>query len=213
LLQFRQENPEFTFRIWSPSECDEFVRSNFGHHPISEVYFRAKFGPLAADIWRYLVLLKFGGWYFDINKRVTGGLLQFMSPDCELVLSYERNLFSGDTSLSQGIDHPQNAVCNWGIGAAPDNPVLQRLIADICEDTPLFSGRVWRKPKEAIIDYTGPRRLTRTLHKFVGQFGAAGICQAGIDFHGQGDFDMAGSWVRYLTNPPYAAARDQPILT
>jgi len=212
LTRFRDENPEMEFRLWDNAERDAFVAHEFGDHPISAVYFGAQFGPMAADIWRYLVLIRLGGWYFDINKCVLSGLARLANLDCDLIVSYEQNSFTLTHPAPNGLTHPQNVVCNWGIGAAPKSPVLTRVIDDICNDAPVYKDKVWQKPKEAIIDFTGPRRLTRTIHSHVAEFGTAGIYQAGIDFHGSGVFDMPGSDVRYLTSPPYAAERNAPIL-
>jgi mannosyltransferase OCH1-like enzyme len=200
------------FRLWSHAEQDAFVANEFSDHPIAEVYFGAQFGPMAADIWRYLVLIRHGGWYFDINKCVRGGLARYASPECNIVVSYEQNAFELEHAAPDGLTHPNNVISNWGFGTAPNNPILTRVVEDICNDAPLYRNRLWKNPKEAIIDFTGPRRLTRTIHEHVSQFGAVGICQAGIDFNGCGVFDMPGSHVRYLTTPSYATAQNMPIL-
>jgi mannosyltransferase OCH1-like enzyme len=213
LNRFRQNNPEMTFRLWSDNERDNFVVSEFGDHAIADIYFRAAFGPLAVDIWRYLVLLRLGGWYFDINKCVDGALVDFMQDECEMLISFEKNFMHGSDSASTGLQHPENVICNWGMAAMPNHPVMARVINDICMNVAHYGARIWVNPKDAIIDFTGPRRLTRAIQAHANENGLDGVCQAGIDFHGKGVFNMPKSWVRYITNPPYAESTSRPILS
>jgi len=70
--RIRAENPDFTHKVFSIDECEQFMKEHFG-----ERYLRAyqKVIPLAykADLWRYCVLYVHGGIYLDISYEPING--------------------------------------------------------------------------------------------------------------------------------------------
>lgn len=212
---FRERNPNHEFRIVSHEERDAFVMERFSDHPVAEIFEKANFQPMKADIWRYLVLLTYGGWYFDIKSCLRVSLDSLARPDIEAVVTYEKmqdkRLRNGPTHPD--VLHPGHRLVNWGFAARPGHPILHHVIAGIVERAPQYVGRTVKDPKGAIIDLTGPTMFARALYATAKEHGLAGVLQHGFEFDDAGIYEMRYSWVRFLTAPSYAQARDQPIIT
>jgi hypothetical protein len=213
---FRSLNPDFSFHIWVDDERHQFVFDNYFNHPIRTIYEKALFGPLSTDIWRYLVLLKVGGWYFDIKSCVTAPLFSLLN-DAQrdkAVITFERNLLPGHTRhIDAGLlAHPHNVVANWGLASAPGFGLIEELVDNICVAYPEFKGKPFSRPKPAILDFTGPHRMTQVVRSFSASAEFKDVVQAGIDFNGTGVYEIPGSRVRYLSIPHYAKVRDTPIV-
>jgi mannosyltransferase OCH1-like enzyme len=115
--EFRDLNPDFTFRIWTDDERNEFVADYFSREPIWEIYKNAAFGPLSTDIWRYLTLRELGGWHFDITSVVLAPLSSLLrDPGADrAVITFEKNLFSepiSDSSATAHLLHPTHVIAN-----------------------------------------------------------------------------------------------------
>lgn len=211
---FRALNPEHEFRIVDDAEAAAFVDHHYGDHPIADIYHRVRFGPMRSDIWRYLVLLHEGGWYFDIKSVLLRPLREFHDADDWFVFAWERRDPSEgrtlDVTLEDGLT--DRAVTNWALAAAPGHPLLRRLIDDICRSASEVGEEVVANPKAAILRVTGPHRLAATLRAHVAEHGTSGLRCWGVEFGDAGCYDLPGSWTRFLRIPSYARAREAPLL-
>lgn len=218
IAAFRERNPDVSFVFHDKSHRDQYMKAHYGTHPIYEIYRNARFGPLQVDIWRYCLILDQGGYYMDINKELTKPLRDFIGPDTQAFFAYEStlSLMVAPNEIAHRLANPHNLVVNWGFGFAKGHPILQKTIDNICKYYPQFAGRVFEQPKHAIIKLTGPAMLTQSLYDAMRENTDpafdAGLVQAGIDFHGAGNSNMARSWVRYAQVPAYAQARNQIIV-
>lgn len=211
---FRARNPEYEFRLVDDAGADAFVQRHFGDHPIADVYRRARFGPMRSDIWRYLVLLKEGGWYFDVKSALLRPLREFHGSGDGFVFAWERRDSSEDGHLDVPFEGglTDRAVMNWALAAAPGHPLLRRLIDDICVAADEVGTAPVPNPKATILNVTGPNRLAATLRDHVADHGAAGLRCWGVEFGDTGCYDLPGSWTRFLRVPSYARAQDTALL-
>jgi mannosyltransferase OCH1-like enzyme len=214
LATFRELNPELTFLLWDRAQRDDYMRAHWGHHPVSEIYQQAQFGPMKADLFRYCLLADRGGFYFDISKGVSVPLRRFYGTDTDALITFEphANPAPGNPATAANLLHPDKLVLQWGLGFAPGHPIPLRTIANICEAYPTYKGRTFASPKSAILAFTGPAMFTRSVHDVLAMGPLPNMAQAGIDFDGHGIFAMKGSKVRYMTAPAYTKAKDQPIV-
>lgn len=59
-------NPGWEYRLWDDDQITRFINDNFGSD-LAAVFNSVPLGVMKADIWRYAVLLKYGGVYADID--------------------------------------------------------------------------------------------------------------------------------------------------
>jgi hypothetical protein len=83
MARFRDLNPELTFELWDRPRREAYLRTQWGEHPIFEIYQKSLFGPMKADIFRYCLMADRGGFYFDISKGCAAPLRTFYGPETE----------------------------------------------------------------------------------------------------------------------------------
>lgn len=63
-------NPDFEYIFMDDNQCRQFIKDNFDSRTLS-AFDSLVPGAYKADLWRYCVLYKYGGIYFDIKLRPT----------------------------------------------------------------------------------------------------------------------------------------------
>lgn len=216
LARFRQRNADFTFRFFSDADADRFMADMFGDHPIYAVYQSGLFGPLKMDIWRYCMLYRFGGVYCDIGKAIRTPIRELISTEASAVIAWEkRNVspFPVSATAAAVLQHPDKRVINWAMMFAPRHPVMKRVIDGIVDRFPTVRGVCMLEPKEAILKFTGPLWLTECILAAAETGELHDVVQCGIEFHDSAEWELPGSYVRYIGRPAYILARNQPIVS
>lgn len=215
MARFRELNPELSFELWDREQRLAYLRTNWGHHPIHEIYEKALFGPMKADIFRYCLMADRGGFYFDISKGCSAPLRSLYSAETEALITFEPHdsPTTCDQAAAAHLMHPGKLLLQWGFGFAPRHPIPLRTIENICAEYPRFRSRSFASPKDAIRELTGPVMFTRSVREVFAAGPLPNVVQAGIDFNGFGLFALAGSNIRYITVPSYIDARNRPIVS
>lgn len=214
LAEFRKRNADFTFQFFSDVDADRFMAESFGDHPIYEVYKSGLFGPLKMDIWRYCILYHFGGVYCDIGKAIGRPIRELIPADASAVIAWERrnaSPFPVSATAAATLQHPDKRVINWAMMFAPHHPVMKRVIDGIVDRFPSVRGVPMAEPKEAILRFTGPLWLTECILAAAETGDLEGVTQSGIEFDGSAEWNLPGSYVRYIGCPAYILAKNQPI--
>lgn len=214
IRSFRQRNSDISFVLFNEEMLNRYMRDFWGHHRIYQIFLDSKFGPMRADIFRYCILYEKGGYYFDISKGCDVPLRSIHNSQSEAVISFEDNYHGWDLSdrVKKRLDFPDNLVIQWGFGFAKGHPILERIINSIVENEADFRGKTFAIPKEAILDYTGPRSFTKVVHESIGSLSSETVTQVGVDFLGHGHYALKGSYVRYFTKKHYTEFSDSVIL-
>ena len=214
LSAFRSRNPDFSFQFFDDVAIERYMEDHFGNHPVHEVFRNAVYGPMRTDIWRYCLLFERGGVYCDIGKAINIPLRELTSHSSAVISWEERNPepFRPSSVVSDRLEHPDRRVINWALMFEPRHPLLESVIDGIVDKYPRFRARPFTDPKQAILELTGPIHLTECVHAFAETSALEGIRQAGINFEGAGQWELPGSYVRYLESPPYILAKDQVIV-
>ena len=101
-------NPEYEYRFFDDNDIIDFLQTDF---PVYlEGYKRLKFGASKADLWRYLIIYKYGGVYADIDSKCINPLCHWVDPNASFV-----------TQLGVNKD-----ICQWLILSIPGNPIFLR---------------------------------------------------------------------------------------
>jgi mannosyltransferase OCH1-like enzyme len=169
---------------------------------------------MKADIFRYCILFEKGGYYFDISKGCDLSLRSMHNPQADALISFEDNHHGWEISdsVKEKLDYPDNLVIQWGFGFAKGHPILGAIIDSIVENEAGFRGKTFANPKEAILEYTGPRSFTRVVHETIRSLSNQTLTQVGVDFLGHGSYALKGSYVRYFTKKHYTEFSDSLIL-
>lgn len=218
LEKFRNLNSDYTFKFFNKDQRDDYMRTNYSNHPIHEIYQKVNFGASKVDIFRYCLLLKEGGWYFDINKGVKIPLRDISQFDDEAVISFEKNLTKNyfaqkpPKKIINKLQYPKNTLFQWGFGFKKNHPLLKEVIANIVEDYPNYKGKRLTNIQKGVLDFTATFKWTKTIWSVIEKNPKIKIRQCGIDFYGQGYYIMKGSWSRYLKSPSYIGMKDKILV-
>lgn len=214
IQKFRDINPDLSFKFFDEVNRDRWMEENFTGRTILEVYKCSTLGPSKADIFRYCIIYKLGGYYFDISKGCSLSLTSLHSPDSDGIISFEKNTlyYPPDYEGFKYILHPDKYILQWGFGFVPGHLILKRVIENIEENYINFKGTVFLKPKVGVLMFTATGRFTKVVREVLNEYPEINITQAGIDFYGHGIFEMPGSRARYLLSPAYAELRNKVIL-
>lgn len=141
-------NPGWEVKLWDDARCKEFVKKEFPEY-------LAAYSGLAknverADFFRYLVVLRYGGVYADIDTECTQPLEEILLPMDTLVVGWEGEEPSWERLMNRHFaryrqvcsPHPSDPVfmqspgnheiaCiqvqQWFFAAAPGHPALRRV--------------------------------------------------------------------------------------
>lgn len=210
IRKFRKINADLDFIFFSANERLSYLEQNWAGHPITEIYRKAKFGPMKADIFRYCIVYERGGYYFDISKGMKVAITSLHGSGAEAFLSFEGNNCNcpDNPILKSRLLLPNNCVIQWGFGFSAKSKVLKTLIESIVENYPNFVGKVFENPKEEIVKLTGPLAMTKALHATLIQNPEFAISQSDVDFGGNGIYALPGAGARHRKYPSYAAVRN-----
>eukprot|EP01065_Artemidia_motanka_P038192 TRINITY_DN47044_c0_g1_i1.p1 TRINITY_DN47044_c0_g1~~TRINITY_DN47044_c0_g1_i1.p1 ORF type:complete len:934 (+),score=235.41 TRINITY_DN47044_c0_g1_i1:51-2804(+) len=154
---WREQNPHYTYRLWTDPEMDVYMREHFPH--LVDVWAASR--PIErADIFRYAVLLRDGGVYSDLD-------VSCLIPVDEWASEYRS--FGNPIRLIAGLEvvtgnrsdwylwwSRRFQMVQWTIAAAPGHPVLARALRRI--------GQLWRQKGRSlfgnrsanVMESTGP---------------------------------------------------------
>ena len=212
--KFRDLNPEISFKIFTNEKTDQYMKESWSSHPIYQLYLRAVYGPMRADIFRYCIIYERGGYYFDIAKGCNFPLTKLHALGDSGLIAYEPVdcLIYPDVDIIRLLQHPEKYLLQWGFGFSKEHPVLKQVIDNICKHSEFFENLVFDIPKNAILMLTGPGMFTRSFREVIAREPGINVRQAGINFNGFGVFSMPKSETRYLKIPAYQHARNGRII-
>jgi hypothetical protein len=99
-------NPEYKYRFFDDNDILQFLKKNFPAYLAG--FNQLKYGASKADLWRYLIIYKYGGIYADLDCKCLNPLRSWIDPTASFV-----------TQLGINKD-----ICQWLIISEPKNPVF-----------------------------------------------------------------------------------------
>ena len=99
-------NPEYEYRFHDDDDIINFLITDFPEY--LDGYRILKYGASKADLWRYLIIYKYGGVYADMDCRCITPLREWIDPKAVFV-----------TQLGTNKD-----ICQWLIISEPQNPIF-----------------------------------------------------------------------------------------
>ena len=165
----RAANPNWEYRFYD-DDAAGFISTNYGPR-VLRYYDRIndKYGPARADLFRYLLLYKCGGAYFDIKSSPAKPLDEILLSDDRYLLSRWNNQPGRDNPFAGWGLHPElrsapgGEFQQWHIVAAPGHPFLkaaiERVLGNIDRYDPDLHGTGFR----GVLRTTGPIAYTLAI--------------------------------------------------
>jgi len=189
-----QMNPGYEYKLYDDQEAEEFVSTELPEY--LEAYKALPRAVERADFFRYLVLLKKGGVYADLDVHCATPINRWINPDSRMVVGWERNF----GSLEEAHDNDyvrQHQLLQWTFMAEPGHPALRELCDSIAEHAfePEPDADSAARANEIILERTGPGAFTDVVLKWFQK-----------DLHGEQRYGHEESkWVEILPEVAFGA--------
>ncbi len=157
-------NPAFEYLYFDNNDVDAFVRNEFPEY--QQVFQSFPFRIQKYDFFRYLVIYRFGGFYFDLDVFFAASLEELTNHSS--VFPFEELTLSQHLRRHHQMDWE---IGNYGFGAAAKHPFLEAVIRNCVRAQ---QDPTWVQPMMDgipsmfrtdfyVLNTTGPGLLTRTL--------------------------------------------------
>jgi len=203
VVNVKSLNPEFEYRFFDDADVSTFVRKEFPEY--QQVFEKFPFRIQKFDFFRYLVVFKLGGFYFDLDVFLASGLEALRKHEC--VFPFEELTIN---RFLRGRYEMDWEIGNYAFGAVPNHPFLEAVIQNCVRAQ---RDPAWVKPMMQgipalfrsefyVLNTSGPGLLSRTLAenpdlaKDVTVLFPEDVCDSGT-WHQFGHFGvhaMEGSW-------------------
>lgn len=170
----KSNNPDWEYRFYDNKQCSLYILENYG----KEMYgvfksINPAYGAAKADFFRYLLLYKEGGVYFDIKSTCTIPLSELIRPEDEFLLSNWPNE-SGEfkrAGLKIELWHvPHGEYQQWYIIAKPNSPFLKTVIDRVVHNIKNYNPWKYSVAKRGVLKLTGPIAYTLAIHPLKNYF-------------------------------------------
>lgn len=170
-------NPDYEHVILTDTKMAQYVRENYGGSEVEELYFEVQDYILLSDLVRYLILLKDGGVYNDLDVGCEKAIDTWVPPQFELaagvILGVEvDNKFGPDGRTFNGGDDLFELV-NWTMMAKPNQPFLRFLVSrvisnlrEIAEEQGTTIAGLKLHTIQEVLQTTGPAAMTRAFFDY-----------------------------------------------
>jgi hypothetical protein len=161
-------NPTWQHRIYDDADIEDFILDVYGRRILG--YFKRinnKYGAARADLFRYLLLYRYGGAYLDIKSTFVRPIDEVLQPGDTYLLSRWRNKvgeehegwgFARDLRHVEGGEFQQ-----WHIVSAPGHPFLKAVIENVLTNIDRYHPWLHGTGSSAVFRVTGPVAYTLAI--------------------------------------------------
>lgn len=150
-------NPNWTHTLFDENDIVKYLENNYPHS-ILEIYnsINPKYGAAKADFFRYLLMYKEGGAYFDIKSAMKYPLDQIIKYDDEYVLTR-------DKCQCKLLGNIEGEFQQWYIICKPRHPYLKSVIDNVIKNILEYDISKDGTGKAGVFKVTGPIVYTESI--------------------------------------------------
>ena len=156
---------------FSHKERDNYMKSYWENNEIFKIYQNSTFQQSKADIFRYCFLFDNGGFWLDFKSTIKVNPNNLLGDQHKIVLLSSTRMFEENkfTALDPEIKNllKSRYLTNWFIGSEKGNKFIELIIDNICKNKDKYENRVFKDPKNAILEFTGPLNVTNSLIEYL----------------------------------------------
>jgi inositol phosphorylceramide mannosyltransferase catalytic subunit len=179
-------NPGWEHRLYDDHDIETFVRDVFGDAMLA--WYRkidCAYGAARADLFRYLIIYRYGGVYLDIKSSITRPLDEIIGPDDRMIISHWPNRpgepFENWGRWSELIDaNARGEVQQWHIIAAPGHLAIGAVIRRVLRNLSQYNEKIVGVGQEGVVRVTGPIPYSLEVFPHIGTEGVRLIENAQI---------------------------------
>ena len=162
---------KFNIIYFDHKDRDIYMKRNWKDHPIFDIYSKLKIQQAKSDVFRYCFVYQNGGYWLDFKSSIYFKIGEIKNLKEKVVLlcsSEEINKNNIPISNEKKLFLTHNKVLNnWFFGAEKNSIFIKSFIEEIINVSHEFRGINFTSPKDAIIRFTGPYKLTEFFYKYI----------------------------------------------
>jgi mannosyltransferase OCH1-like enzyme len=156
----KKTNPNWDYKLYDNSDCQKYIEKNYPEYLQYYLAINPKYGAARADLFRYLIMYKEGGAYFDIKSAMEYPLDKVIYPLDEYILSHWGNNVGWP---HQGILKKYGEFQQWHIICMEKHPALKAVIDKVIENIQTYDVNKTGVGKSGVLKVTGPIPYTRAI--------------------------------------------------
>jgi mannosyltransferase OCH1-like enzyme len=166
----RKKNPTYKYFLFDDNECIDFIKNNYDKDTLDTyMLINHKYGPAKADLFRYLLLYKYGGIYLDIKSSCD-------LPFSEIIKSNDKYILCHWSEKGHGSsEHLNNNFYGefqqWNIICVPNHPFLKNVIDKVIYNIKNYDIKKDGVGKLMVLNITGPFAYTRAITPILNKYG------------------------------------------
>lgn len=174
IQHLQQLNPGWAYSLYDDADIESFILQEYGEKILS-YYLRInpRYGAARADLFRYLLIYRYGGVYLDIKSTLDKPLDEVLLPEDKYILSHWDNLpgqrYDPRTGHYKAIDSilPRGEYQQWHIIAVAGHSFLRRVILQVLYNLDHY--HPWRNGVAFMgtIHTTGPVPYSLGIHHVI----------------------------------------------
>lgn len=159
ILNTIENNPEFDYYLYSDADSRSFITANYDSDVVN-AFDLLRPGAYKSDLWRYCILYKLGGVYFDIKIIPIVSLHKLISEHKHVFVKDITCVNNLNKELKNSSMYARECVWNGLMISPPNNKIFKHCIQEIVESCKM---RLYRNND---LDITGPCLLGRIIKKY-----------------------------------------------
>jgi len=159
VFKIKDNCPTFEHRLYDDEDIYNFIRDNYDEETL-RLYnmINPKLGMAKADFFRYLLMYKVGGFYFDIKSCPEGDLSEW-ADNYKFITGHWCHNHHVDT-----LRYKLGEFQNWHIMSEPGHPILAHVIYRMKENIKNYVHRPKKIDiKTDVLSVTGPLCYSRAI--------------------------------------------------
>jgi len=108
---WKNKNPEYEHRYMDDIEAGQFVLKEFGQDWY-DLFIGLPVGVMRGDVWRYMIIYKYGGVYADLDTECISSISNWMLDDKDFIVCPENKMH----------------FCQWTFAATAGHPILKSVL-------------------------------------------------------------------------------------
>lgn len=104
-------NPEYDWKYMDDIEAAEFIKSEYGQE-WHDIFISLPVGVMRGDLWRYMIIYKYGGVYADLDTECLEPISIWMLEDKDFIVCPETS----------------SHFCQWTFAATAGHPILKSVL-------------------------------------------------------------------------------------
>ncbi|KAK9834954.1 hypothetical protein WJX84_011882 [Apatococcus fuscideae] len=154
-------NPSWEYRFYDDDACLAFVKREFPEY--FDAYRNLGKDVERSDFFRYLVVLRLGGVYADVDTECKRPLDPFIQPKDTLVAGWENEFPTPHEAITVRHYARTRQICQWVFAAAPGHPALREVAEHIAHTLHITFDQ---NTNRDTLERTGPGVWTDKLLKY-----------------------------------------------